>query len=69
MTFEKNATTKDGKKGEKDAIKLLKKIESFSKEDILDIMDSVYKKTCNTDYIEGFIDICRQAILSIEMVA
>lgn len=67
--FEKSATTKDGKKGEKDAIKAIKKIETLDKDTIMDIMDSVYKRTTNTDYIAGFVDICRQAMMSIDIVA
>ena len=57
-----NEMTKDFRKGGKDASKAIHKMDNPSKDDILDLMDSAYTRTQNTEYLSGFCDVCRQAI-------
>lgn len=50
---------KDFKKGQKDAMKTLKKVEKSST--IFDeLEEKLYKRTSNTSYIRGYLDILRQ---------
>lgn len=69
LELEDNSTTKDEKKGVKDAKKALKKIEYLTRDSIQDLIDNILNRTANPEYINGYLDICRQAIGACTMVA
>lgn len=69
LEFEVEVETKDEKKGVKDAKKALKKLEVLSKDNIQDLIDSVFAKTTNSEYVAGYVDICRQAMSQITVAA
>lgn len=69
LSLELNAETKDEKKGQKDAIKALKKADELTPILINTLMDGVYKRTSNTEYISAYVDVLRQALAAVQACA
>ncbi len=60
--YEVEVINKDWKKGQKDAGKAIKKLNSISKETIQELMDKTANRASNPDYLNGYFDKCRQTI-------
>ena len=69
FVFEDEYFTKDEKKGAKDAKKALKKLDVITKDDIQDLRDTIFKKTTNADYLNGYCGVLDQTISQMVLVA
>lgn len=69
LIFEEEFSTKDEKKGAKAAKKALKKLDVITKDDIQDLRDTIFEKTTNSDYLNGYCNVLDQAISQMVLVA